>query len=45
MKIQIAPVPPSPIPKSIATPSLLAQIITAKFQYALPLYRQESLFK
>jgi len=45
VKILIAPVPPSPIPKSIATPSLLAQIITAKFQYALPLYRQESLFK
>ena len=43
--IRIAPVPPSPIPKSIATPSLLAQIITAKFQYSLPLYRQESLFK
>jgi len=43
--IKVAPVPPSPIPKSIATPSLLAQIITAKYQYALPLYRQESLFK
>ena len=43
--IKTAPVPPSPIPKSIATPSLLAQIITAKYQYALPLYRQESLFK
>ena len=43
--IKIAPVPPSPIPKSITTPSLLAQIITAKYQYALPLYRQESLFK
>lgn len=43
--IKVAPVPASPIPKSIATPSLLAQIITAKYQYALPLYRQESLFK
>lgn len=43
--IKIAPVPPSPIPKSIATPSLLSQIITSKYQYALPLYRQESLFK
>lgn len=43
--IKAAPVPPSPIPKSIATPSLLAQVITAKYQYALPLYRQESLFK
>ena len=36
---------PSMIPKSIATPSLLAQIITNKYHYALPLYRQESLFK
>ena len=44
-KIQIAPVPPSPIPKGIATATLLSQIITSKYQYALPLYRQESLFK
>ncbi len=43
--IKIAPVPPTPIPKSFATASLLAQIITSKYQYALPLYRQESLFK
>ena len=44
-KIKIAPVPLSPIPKSIATPSLLSQIITSKYQYSLPLYRQESMFK
>ena len=44
-KIEIASLPSSPIPKSIATPSLLAQIITSKYQYALPLYRQESMFK
>ena len=43
--IKIAPVPLSPLPKSFATPSLLSQIITSKYQYALPLYRQESLFK
>jgi transposase len=44
-KIKSAPVPPSPIPKGFATASLLSQIITSKYQYALPLYRQESLFK
>jgi transposase len=43
--IKIAPVPSSPIPKSIATPSLLSQIITSKYQYSLPLYRQETMFK
>ncbi|WP_319784459.1 IS66 family transposase [Oceanisphaera sp. IT1-181] len=31
--------------KSIATPTLLSQIITAKYQLGLPLYRQEALFK
>jgi gamma-glutamylcyclotransferase (GGCT)/AIG2-like uncharacterized protein YtfP len=45
VEIKIAPVAPSVIPKSIATPSLLSQIITSKYQYSLPLYRQESLFK
>lgn len=43
--IKIAPVPATPIPKSIATPSLLSQIITSKYQFSLPLYRQEALFK
>lgn len=43
--IKIAGVPASPIPKSMATPSLLAQVIIQKYQFALPLYRQEALFK
>ena len=45
VKIKVQSMPPSPIPKGIATPSLLSQIITSKYQYGLPLYRQESLFK
>jgi transposase len=45
VQIKIAPVPLSAIPKSIATPSLLSQMITNKFQYALPIYRQEVMFK
>ncbi len=45
VRIKIAPVPKSPIPKSIATASLLAQVITSKYQYALPLYRQEQMFR
>ena len=45
VKIKIAPAPASVLPKSIATASLLSQIIISKYQYALPLYRQESLFK
>jgi len=44
-QIKIASVPASPIPKGISTATLLSQIITSKYQYALPLYRQESLFK
>jgi transposase len=43
--INQAAMPPSIIPKGIATPSLLSQVITGKFQYSLPLYRQEAMFK
>jgi len=44
-KIKQAPVPCTPIRKGIATSSLLSQLITSKYQYGLPLYRQESMFK
>jgi transposase len=40
--VHIAPVPAQLLPKSLATPSLLAQIATAKFVDGLPLYRQET---
>lgn len=43
--IQQAPMPVMPIKKGMATSTLLSQLITSKYQYGLPLYRQESLFK
>lgn len=43
-QIKIAQMPPTPIPKSIATESLLSQVITCKYQFGLPLYRQETWF-
>lgn len=42
--VKAAPPVPALFPKSYATPSLVAQIIINKFQFALPLYRQEALF-
>lgn len=44
-QVKQAPAPHSVIPKGYATPSLLSQIITSKYQYGLPLYRQEAMFK
>lgn len=43
--IKTAPAPKSILPKTIATPGLLAAIINAKFNLHLPLYRQEEIFK
>jgi transposase len=42
--IKLAPLPKTPIPKSIATPSLLASMLVAKFCDHLPLYRQEQIW-
>jgi transposase len=42
--VKISPVAPALFPKSLATPSLLAHIVTAKFVDGLPLYRQETQF-
>lgn len=38
-----AALPAQPIPKSNASPGLLAHIVTAKYQDALPLHRQEAM--
>ena len=43
--VRIANVPPQPIPKSMASPSLLAQIVVSKYCDALPLYRQSNIFE
>ena len=42
-QLQTAILPPQPIPKSNASPGLLAYIATAKYQDALPLYRIENI--
>jgi transposase len=42
--VRTAPMPPQPIPKSNASPGLLAHITVAKYQDALPLARQEKQF-
>ena len=43
--VKIAPLPPRIIEKSFATPSLLAQILTARFVDGLPYYRQEKQYE
>lgn len=43
--IKTAALPPQPIPKSNASPGLLAHITVSKYQDALPLYRQETILQ
>jgi transposase len=43
--VKIAPAPAQPIPKSLASPGLLAHIAVAKYADALPLYRQEKILQ
>ena len=43
--VKIAPVPPQPIPKSLASPSLLAHVAVSKYADALPLYRQAGMLE
>ncbi len=43
--VKISPVPPSIIPKGIATSGLLAHTMVSKFCDALPFYRQEKMFE
>jgi transposase len=43
--VKTAPLPGQPIPKSLASPGLLAHIVVSKYQDALPLYRQEHILQ
>ena len=43
--IRTAPLAPQPIPKSLASPGLLAHIAVSKYTDALPLYRQEQILQ
>lgn len=43
--VKVAPAPKQILPKSIASPGLLAHIITARYVDSLPFYRQEQQFK
>jgi len=42
--VKIGPLPIQFIPKGIATPGLVAQILVSKYEDALPFYRQEKIF-
>lgn len=43
--IRTAPLPAQPIPRSLASPGLLAHVTVSKYQDALPLYRQETILQ
>ncbi len=43
--VKIAPVPEQVIPKSLASPGLLAHALVQKYCYHLPYYRQEQIWK
>lgn len=43
--VHTAPLPPQPIPKSLASPALLAQVAVSKYVDGLPLYRQEAMLE
>jgi transposase len=41
----LAPLPPQPIEQGMVGPGLLTQVILNKFEYHLPLFRQEKMFR
>ena len=43
--VVLSPLPPQPIPKSMASPGLLSHVAVCKYADHLPLYRQEQIWK
>lgn len=43
--VTLAPLPPQPIPKSMATAGLLAHVLVSKYADHLPLYRQSDMWR
>jgi transposase len=41
----LAPLPPQPIEQGMVGPGLLAHVLVNKYEYHLPLYRQEKMFR
>ena len=44
-RFALAPLPPQPIEQAMVGPGLLAQVLVNKYEYHLPLYRQEKMFR
>lgn len=44
-RFALAPLPPQPIEQGMVGPGLLTQILVNKYEYHLPLYRQEKMFR
>ncbi len=44
-RFALAPLPPQPIEQGMVGPGLLAQILVSKYEYHVPLYRQEKMFR
>jgi transposase len=44
-RFAIAPLPPQPIEQGMVGPGLLAEVLINKFEYHIPLFRQEKMFR
>lgn len=44
-QVSVGPLPPRPLDKGIPGPGFLAQLVTSKYADALPLYRQQQIYR